>query len=346
MKTRSRVPKISEPHDLQLGASASPTVSVLVLVAGRPEPLPALYGEIAAGVREVCDSYEFVFIVEPAFFEMSEPLLLLAAKGEPIRVVRVGQPLGATALLREGFSFCRGDIVVTLPSRRRVDTAAVAQLITVVQSGSDLAVAARTKRTDSWLNRLESRVFHAMAAGVIGPATRISDVTSNVRAMRRGVLDRLPLYGDAARFLPLLAIREGYKVTEVPTYQHSSDRRRRFTSPLTYLGSVLDLLSLFVVLRFTEKPLRFFGLVGVSSLIPGAAILAVLLVQRLGGQAMADRPLLLLGVLFVVLGIQMVALGLIGEIIVHLQSGDRIAYRLKKARPTDSNRARTREHDR
>jgi hypothetical protein len=303
----------------------------MVLVSGRPEPLSELYEELSAGLRGVCQNLEFVFVVESIFNELAAPLLRLAALGEPISLVHVGQGLGEAALLREGFKHCRSPIIVTLPPRRRVETTAIAKLVQAVESGADMAVAARTHRTDSMLNRLQSRVFHALIGRALGPqAPMISDATSGVRAMRREILERLPLYGSSARFLPMLAGREGYRVVEVPALQHSADQRRPFPSPVTYLRSLFDLLSLFVVLRFTERPLRFFGLVGTATLLPGAAILAVLLVQKLGGMAVADRPLLLLGVLFVALGIQFIALGLVGEIIVHLHALGRRSYRLRE----------------
>lgn len=311
--------------------SGRPSVSVLVLVAGRPEPLLDLYQELADGVRQVCEHFEFVFVVEQKFLELSATLVELAARGEPIRVARVGQTLGQTGMLREGLSHSRGSIILTLPSRRRVETAALGSLIRAVEAGADVAVARRRRRQDSWANRAQSYVFHALVAGAVGRTARtIGDLTSGVRAMRRDVLDRVPLYGESARFLPLLALRDGYSVVEVPASQHPSDHRNPLPSPLIYLRSLFDLLSLFFVLRFTEKPLRFFGLAGTVVLLPGALILAVLFVQRLGGQAIADRPLLLLGVLFVVLGIQMVALGLIGEIIVHLHAAERPSYRLRR----------------
>jgi hypothetical protein len=313
------------------GAMARPSVSLLILVAGRPEPLGELYSELADGVRGACERAEFVFVVEPMFLELAAPLLELTRSGEPIRVIQVGQRVGQTALMREGLPHCTGSIILTLPSRRRVDTAALGQLIRAVQRGADVAVATRASRNDSLLNRLQTRVFHALTARVIGSHTSmVRDVTSGVRAIRREVLDRVPLYGESARFLPLLASRDGYSVVEVPTQQHASDQRRPFPSPLTYLGTLFDLLSLFVVLRFTEKPLRFFGLVGTAALLPSVGILALVVTQRLwAGQAMADRPLFLVGVLFFVLGIQLIALGLVGEIIVHLHAGDRVTYRLR-----------------
>ena len=104
----------------------------------------------------------------------------------------------------------------------------------------------------------------------------------------------------------------------------------RLYSPGIYLRRLLDVLGLFFLLRFTEKPLRFFGLLGSALSVAGGAILLVVLVQRLGGQSLADRPLLLLGVLLAVLGVQAIALGLIGEIIVHLHATRRPSYRVSR----------------
>jgi hypothetical protein len=311
-------------------------VSVLVLVTYRAEPLAELYEEIVAGVRGACDGFEFVFVVEPPFLDSTPPLTRLATQGEPICVLTVGQELGETALLRAGVPHCRGSIVLTVPSYRRVEAAGIARLIDAVRTGVDLAVARRWPRRDSWLSRTHTRVFHALAARVVGRTTqRINDVACGVRALRPTLLEQIPLYGDFALFLPFLALHDGYSVKEVPLPQHRADRQTKRHPPGLYLRRAFDLLGLFFLLRFTEKPLRFFGSVGAVFVLPGAVILGVLLVQRLGGTGIANRPLLLLGVLLVVLGIQAIALGLIGEIIVHLHAAQRPMYRLRHETSSD-----------
>jgi hypothetical protein len=148
--------------------------------------------------------------------------------------------------------------------------------------------------------------------------------------MRREVLLELPLYGDIWRFIPVLAKREGYAVNEVDVAQHENDTSTRVYRPSVYLSRLIDLLGLYFLLRFTEKPLRFFGLLGSTLATLGGGVLAVLLYQRMHGQGIADRPLLLLGVLLLVTGIQAVALGLVGEIIVHLHASGRRSYRLMR----------------
>ena len=158
--------------------------------------------------------------------------------------------------------------------------------------------------------------------------------------MRRELLDEIPLYGDFFRFLPLLALRAGFRVEEVAIQQHERDAPTRVYNPGIYLRRLLDVFGLFFLLRFTEKPLRFFGLLGSFLFGIGLVILVVVLVQRLGGQGIADRPLLLLGVLLVVLGMQAIALGLVGEIIVHLHAPHRRVYRVAADAPAENRNPR------
>jgi hypothetical protein len=119
-------------------------------------------------------------------------------------------------------------------------------------------------------------------------------------------------------------------VDEVDVPQHPNDARTRIYSPGVYVRRLLDIAAFFFLAKFTEKPLRFFGLVGTVFFGLGAVVSLVLLVQRLEGQGIANRPLLLLAVLLVALGVQLMGLGLVGEIIVHLRSPHRRAYRVRE----------------
>jgi hypothetical protein len=148
--------------------------------------------------------------------------------------------------------------------------------------------------------------------------------------MRRPVAEALPLYGDLHRFIPALALREGYRVDEVAVPQHPRDARVRVYWPGVYLRRLLDIAAFFFLAKFTEKPLRFFGLVGLTFLGAGAVISLVLLIQRVEGQGIANRPALLLAVLLVALGVQLIGLGLVGEIIVHLRAPHRRGYRVRE----------------
>ena len=197
-----------------------------------------------------------------------------------------------------------------------------------LRRGADMVVASRSPRVDSWLNKLQSHAFHRLLGSVTDH--RFHDIACGVRAMRRSVAETLPLYGDLHRFIPALALREGHRVDEVAVAQHPNDARTRVYRPTIYLRRLLDVAAFFFLAKFTEKPLRFFGLVGSVCFGLGALTGVVLLVERLAGQGIADRPLLLLAVLLIALGVQLMGLGLVGEIIVHLRAPHRRAYRVRE----------------
>ncbi|MFQ5688798.1 MAG: glycosyltransferase [Gemmatimonadota bacterium] len=311
------------------GAELEIEVSVVVPVTERPGPLKVLYEEYAEVLRSSGCRFEFLFVLEPWAREFGRELRELERAGEPVRLLYAPRSVGEATLVRMGAERSGGRVVVTLPAYRRIQAAALPSLLDAVEAGYDLALARRWPRTDSWVNRLQNRAFHALLGGISGAG--IHDVACGVRAMRREVLDRVPMYGDFSRFLPILAIREGFRVTEVECPQHPEDRKTRIYSPGVYVRRLIDLLGLFFLTRFTYKPLRFFGLVGSSLSVAGAGILGVVLVQRLGGQGLANRPLLLLGVLLLTLGVQAFALGLIGEIIVHLHASSGRRYRVRSS---------------
>ncbi len=309
---------------------SSDLVSVIVPVTERPEPLDELIQEITLPFRRANRRFETLVVIEPWARSLTAPLQDLAP-AEPIRVLSTGQVVGETALIRLGAAVARGSIALIVPAYRRVEPEGLLTLVDAVSRGADVATARRSPRCDPWINRLQNRAFNTLLGGV--SRSSFHDVASGVRAVKTDVLRELPLYGDFARFLPVVAQREGYQVEEIPLPQHPRENRPRVYRPGTYVRRLIDLLGLFFLLRFTEKPLRFFGLVGSVLAFAGAVILMVVATQKLQGQAIADRPLLLLGVLVLVLGVQSIALGLIGEIIVHLHASRRLPYRLARRRP-------------
>jgi hypothetical protein len=312
-------------------------VSVVVLVSERPDQLEGLYEEYAAPLRAHGREFEFVFVSQPWHRRLMAPLADLARRGEPLRLLEVSQPAGEAILLKLAVAHCSADIVVTLPAYRRVQPEALLSLIDRVDQGADVAVARRWPRRDSWVNRLQNRAFHALVARLVGG--RIHDVACGVQAMSRTVVEDIPLYGDFFRFLPLLALRQGYRVEEVPSPQHDQDLRTRLYGPGVYIRRLIDVFGLYFLVRFIQKPLRFFGLLGALLSSVGVLLLGVLFVQRLLGQGIADRPLLLLAVLMLVMGIQAIALGLVGEIIVHLDASRRSPYRLARPERTSESKS-------
>lgn len=307
----------------------TPDLSVLVPVTERPEPLEEIYRALRQSLEGADHHPEFIFLVEPGFRDTTRDVERLSREGHPIRILQAGHHLGESALLKLGAERALASRLLTHPPYWRVLPRTLPLVVSALDDPEvDLVMARRWPRKDSGLNRVQNRVYHALLRPRRGEA--IHDVACGVRGIRREILLDLPLYGDFHRFLPLIAQREGYRVVEVDAEQHPQDESARVYAPGVYVSRLIDIVGIQFLLRFTEKPLRFFGLVGGLTALVGGFILALLAVQRLGGEAVADRPLLLLGVLLLVLGVQAIALGLVGEIVVHLSAASRKPYRLKR----------------
>ena len=302
-------------------------VSVIVPVVERADDLVALYRAFAAELEARGEEHEFLFVFDGGFAPSPE-LAELGHQSEAVRLLSFARQFGETAALRLGIERSRGEVIVTLPSYFQVRAEGIGPLLDALDDGADLVVANRSPRADSWLNQLQSRVFHGLLGGLA--ERRFHDIACGVRIIRRPVAESLPIYGDLHRFIPVLALRDGYRVDEVAVPQHPSNTRTRLYGPGVYLRRLLDIAAFFFLAKFTEKPLRFFGLVGSVFFGLGAVAALVLLIERIGGQGIANRPLLLLAVLLLALGVQLMGLGLVGEIIVHLRSPHRRAYRVRE----------------
>lgn len=318
---------IAESSSGPVDREAGPAVSVLVPVTPGRYPLERLFSEYSEPLKSAGIAYEFVFVMGHPEPERVEPLQRLREAGEPVRVLLSRNTPPEAALSGVVAEQVTAPLVVTLPSYPRVQPEGLLEILRPLeQEGFDFVSAARVNRGDKLANRLQRRAFHFLLGRMVGGG--FTDIACGVRAMRREVLTELNLYGDTFRFVPMLAEREGFRVVERHVAAHPFDQKTRVYAPGIYLRRLIDLVGMMFLVRFTYKPLRFFGLVGSASAGAGALILAVLLVQRLGGQGIADRPLLLLGVLLVVLGLQALALGLVGEIVVHHSVSGRPLYRV------------------
>jgi hypothetical protein len=305
-------------------------LKVSVIVAGPDEtvPLDELYNEYAQPLKRAGISYEFVFVATADQREHLDPLAPLERANEPIVLLESAPRVAEAALLRSALPLCRGEVMLLLASDRRVSPEALPVLVQAIDEGADIVIARRAAENDAMLNRMQRRIAHALVRGLVGGA--FSDLGSGVRAFRREVLAELPLYGEFSRFLPLFASREGFIVQEREVPLHPAAGRTRVYPPGVYLRRLVDLFAVFFLIRFREKPLRFFGLAGSVVSLTGMVIMGILGWQRLAGQALADRPMLVVAVLLVVLGAQSVALGLIGEIVVHAGAKRRTVYRLSR----------------
>ena len=306
----------------------TPEISVVIPVVERHGDLRRLFSDYAQEVAKLGRRAEFIFVVDfrqqsvmPVLREIQE------AADQEVILVRLGGMFGESAALTVGMEQARGEIIVTLAPYFQVEPHGLGEAVREIEAGTDLVVGCRSPRIDSWFNRCQTKIFHWIVNLVAG--TRFRDISSGFRVMRRQVAGELPVYGGIHRFYPVLALRRGFKVRELDVPQRAEDAPTRYYGLAVYLKRLLDVLTVFFLIKFTHRPLRFFGVVSLLLVVPGLAITVYLGIYRLLGLGpIAQRPLLLLGVLLIVLGIQLLSIGLIGEIIVFTHARKLREYRI------------------
>ena len=305
-----------------------PALSAIVPVTERPYDVESLYWAYKAGIEAVGMAYEFIYVLDGDFPEALSALQGLRQKGEPIKIIALAKWFGEAAALTIGFAEAAGDIFVTLPAYPQIVPDEISRLVAGLKD-YDMVIARRFPRRDSILNVIQSKVFHFLLNTMI--AVPFHDLGCSVRALKRRVAEELNIYGDQHRFLPLLAAQQGFKVLELDAAQAKEDTFKRVYSPGVYIRRMLDILTIAFIVKFTRKPLRFFGLIGSFTLALGTLGAVYLAIERLYfGGALADRPALVLAVLMMVLGFQTIAVGLIGELIIFTHTKDVKEYRVER----------------
>jgi len=304
-------------------------VSVIVPLVAKVGDLEALVEKYGAALREIGKTFEFIFILGPQHRTFGSDLRDIRRRTKvEITILALPAPFHEATALAAGFDRAAGEVIFTSAAFFQVTAEAIPIMLWELDEGDvDLVVARRYPRRGSFLNRLQAQVFHWMVRTLT--ATEFHDVTCGFRAMNRQVAEALHLYGDLHRFIPIIGRTLGFRVTEVKVKQHVEDRPTKLYGPAVYSRRILDILTVFFLVNFTRRPLRFFGLIGLGLLVIGGGITLYLGIYRLLGMGgIADRPLLLLGILMAVLGFQSISIGLLGELIIYTHARKMRTYRI------------------
>lgn len=304
------------------------TLSVIVPVTERHDDLAGLCRAYRRELQGRAAALEMIFVFDGNFSREAGAFSQAFSGDDAVKVVKLSRRFGESTALTVGFGHARGEVIMTLPAYHQVESDSAARLLDALP-GYDLVVGRRWPRKDGLLKTLRARIFHGALRMLTDSSFR--DLGCGARAMHRRVLEEVRLYGDQHRFLPLLANRQGFRVREVDLPQAADDMRLRVYGPGVYAQRSLDLLTTFFLLKFTRRPLRFFGLIGSTLLVLGLVPLVWVVIQRLFFDVdLSDRPALLLSTMMVVLGVQVIALGLIGELIIFTHSKDLKEYAVEE----------------
>lgn len=316
------------------GARPIGRISAIVPVVERHCDLRELHGALVPALEKLGAPYEVLYTVSAEFGDaLAQAVELHRDDPSRVRVLRFARPVGEAVALATAFERASGDVLLSVPSYFDADLTGLGDLVGALERGADMAFACRTQRRDSAVKRLQTSVFNRLAGWATG--TRFRDVASSTRALRREVAQEVPLYGDFHRFLPVLVHRLGFAVEEIPVSQDARASAPALYRPRTYLYRALDVLSMFFLSHFTRRPLRLFGAVATLFGALGSAILLVVAVQRVFGEAVAGRPIVILGTLLVGLGVQALTIGLLGELLLFFHARDVRDYRIAEIYESD-----------
>jgi len=291
-------------------------ISVVIPVYNEESNLLDLHRQLEDVLSSMGRSYEIIAVDDGSSDDSFEVLRKLHEQDEHLVAVRFRRNFGQTAAFSAGFDLARGQIVITMDADLQNDPVDIPHLIEVMEKGYDVVSGWRKDRKDPFINRrLPSIVANWLISFVTG--VKLHDYGCSLKAYRRDVVKNLHLYGEMHRFIPALANWMGVSVTEIAVRHHHRRHGKSKYGISRTMKVILDLLTVRFLLSFSARPMQLFGLLGMGSFALGFLIgLYLTVLKVIYGQSISNRPLLLLGVLMLVAGIQLITMGLLAELIV------------------------------
>lgn len=300
-------------------------ISAVVPVFNEAESLKELHQRLGVVLASVSPDYEVIFVDDGSTDGSFDALRSIQASDPHVRVLSFRRNFGKSAALAVGFAESRGRLVVTLDSDLQDDPSQIPLLIETLNQGYDVVSGWKKERKDPLSKTLPSRVFNFMVSRTTG--IKIHDFNCGLKVYRGEAARSVDLYGELHRFIPVLAHWSGYKVGERVVLHHPRKHGRSKFGVARFINGFLDLLTVTFLTTHESTPLHLFGRLGLVFFVAGAVMNLVFLAQWAMGQPLRVRPLMLFAVVLVILGIQFVFMGLLGEMV--SRSGKRREYVLK-----------------
>lgn len=289
-------------------------ISVVIPLLNEEESL----NELSQGLEKVFEflkcNYEVIFIDDGSTDNSFARIREIHRRNPKFHCIKLRRNYGKSAALEKGFKAVKGNIVITMDADLQDDPSEIPDLIKVLNSGYDLVSGWKKVRYDPFIKKHTSKLFNYFTSKLSG--IKLHDFNCGLKAYKKDVVKNIRIYGEMHRYIPALAHLSGFKVTEKPVKHHARKYGKTKFGASRFVNGFLDLLTVVFTNKYMKRPLHFFGSIGIISSMMGFIITLYLTILKFAeGKSLSDRPLFLVGIFFILLGIQFLSLGLIAEMI-------------------------------
>jgi len=306
-------------------------LSVVIPIYNERESMGKLYENLNEALSKMNLKYEVLLIDDGSIDGTFNELLKIHRKNKLFKIIRFRKNFGQTSAISAGFNYAEGEVVITLDADLQNDPRDIPVLLNKMNEGYDIVSGWRKNRKD----RAVTRRFPSIVANkIISKLTgvRLHDYGCTLKAYRKEVVKNINLYGEMHRYIPAIASWMGVKVTEVPVIHHSRKYGKSKYGVSRTIKVILDIITVKFLLSYSQSPIQMFGLLGLFSGIVGFIVTAYLIIMRLFfNQPLADRPLFILSIFMIFIGVQLITIGLLAEVLIRVyhKVQDRNTYVIK-----------------
>lgn len=289
-------------------------LSIVIPLYNEEESLHELNEKILSVITPLHENYEIIYIDDGSTDRSFQLLQQIYNDNPSIKVYQFRKNLGKSAALAYGFQKAQGKYVITMDADLQDDPNEIPRLLTKLDEGYDLVSGWKKIRHDPFIKKHTSKLFNFITSRVAGQ--RLHDFNCGLKAYKNEVVKNIHIYGQMHRYIPLLALWNGFRISELAVQHHPRKYGVTKFGPSRFLAGMLDLMTVYFLNRFKRRPLHLFGSIGITSTILGSVICSYLAIYWLFIQSsLSNRPLLFLGILLIIVGVQFISLGLLGEMI-------------------------------
>jgi len=302
-------------------------ISMVIPLLNEEESLRPLAMEIKKVMRGIIAEFEVMFIDDGSTDKSLSVLKEISKSDNRFKYISFRKNYGKSAALHVGFQHVNGDVVITMDADLQDDPNEIPNLIQKLEEGNDLVSGWKQQRHDPFVKRHSSRFFNFITGLMSG--VKIHDFNCGLKAYRKEVLKDINVYGELHRYMPVLADWQGYRISEIPVKHHARRFGQTKFGISRFFKGFIDLITVMFTTRYIRRPMHLFGFLGAVSFLIGIVVNGYLSVEWITGKSLSSRPLLFLGMLLIIVGVQFFSVGLLGELMVHNSQNDK-EYSIKE----------------